>query len=102
MEKNNDSKTFDSMIMLRYGKTKVAKKEFYGAKKKKKKKKNWDVDVDNCKYLIGYLDEVLRPLVLILPKMSAYIKTFKEENNKLISLGIDDDKLLERYKTIWT
>ena len=36
MEKNNDSKTFDSMIMLRYGKTKVAKKEFYGAKKKKK------------------------------------------------------------------
>ena len=39
MEKNNDSKTFDSMIMLRYGKTKVAKKEFYGAKKKKKEKK---------------------------------------------------------------
>ena len=34
--------------------------------------------------------------------MSAYIKTFKEENNKLMSLGIDDDKLLERYKTIWT
>ena len=52
--------------------------------------------------MIGYLDEVLRPLVLILPKMSAYIKTFKEENNKLMSLGIDDDKLLERYKTIWT
>ena len=61
--------------------------------KTKKKTKIWDVDVDNIfiselietrinsKYLIGYLDEVLRPLVLILPKMSAYIKPFKEENN---------------------
>ena len=55
IEKNNDSKTFDSMIMLRYGKTKVVKKEFYGVKKGKK---IWDVDVDNFKYLIGYLDEV--------------------------------------------
>ena len=36
IEKNNDSKTFDSMIMLRYGKTKVVKKEFYGLKKRKK------------------------------------------------------------------
>ena len=37
MEKN-DNKIFDSMIMLRFGKTKVAKKEFYGAKNKKKQK----------------------------------------------------------------
>ena len=30
----------------------------------------------NSKYLIGYLDEVIRPLVLILSKMSAYVKNF--------------------------
>ena len=30
------------------------------------------------------------------------IKTFKDENNKLVSLRIDDDKLLERYKNIST
>ena len=49
--------------MLRFGKTKAAKEEFYGAKKKKKK--IWDVNVNNIdvsklietktnsKYLIG-------------------------------------------------
>ena len=36
--------------------------------------------------------------------MSGYIKTFKnkDKNNKLISLHINDEKLLEKYKTIWT
>ena len=29
----------------------------------------------NYKYLIGYLDEVIRPLILVLPKMSGYFKT---------------------------
>ena len=40
--------------------------------------------------------------------MSEYVKTFKDKggdknkNNQLMSLRIDDDKLLEKYKTIWT
>ena len=29
--------------------------------------------------------------------MNEYIKTFKEKNNKLVTLRIDDDKLLEKY-----
>ena len=29
---------------------------------------------NNSKYLIGYLDEVITPLVLILAKMSVYVK----------------------------
>ena len=69
---------------MRYGKTNVEKEEFYGVKKPIK---IWDVNVDNIvisklvetknsyKYLIGYLDEVRRPLVLIFPKMSEYDKT---------------------------
>ena len=58
--------------------------------------------------MIEYLDEVIRPLVLILLKISGYIDTFKSKggdknkNNELMSLSIDDDKLLQKYKTIWT
>ena len=28
----------------------------------------------NSKILIGYLDDVVRPLVLLLPKMSGYVR----------------------------
>ena len=37
-------------------------------------------------------------------KMSGYVKTYKvkEENNKLMSFGIDNEKLLEKYKAIPT
>ena len=38
----------------------------------------------NSKYLTGYLDEVVRPLILILLKTSGYVKTFKDKNKKLI------------------
>ena len=54
----------------------------------------------NSKYSIVYFDEFIQPLDLILPQMSEYIKTFKEKN-KLMFLHIEDDKLLEKYKTIW-
>ena len=57
---------------------------------------------NNANLLIGDLYEVIRLLVLKLPKMNGYIKTFKEKKNKLMTLRIDDDKLLEKYKTIWT
>ena len=50
----------------------------------KKLIKIWDVNIDNIvisklvktktnsKYLIGYSDKAIRPLVLIMPKMSGY------------------------------
>ena len=53
--------------------------------------KIWDVNVDNIvisklvktktnsKLLIGYLDKAIRPLVLIMPKISGYVKTIKKE-----------------------
>ena len=54
--------------------------------------------------MIGYLHKTIRPLVLIILKMSGYVKTFKgkEGTNKLMSFCIDDGKLLEKYKAIWT
>ena len=56
--------------------------------------------------MIGYLDldKDIRPLVLIIPKMSGYVKTFKVEdkNIKLMFFHIHDEKLLGKYKAIWT
>ena len=53
--------------------------------------------------MIGYLGRVIRQLVLILPKTSGYVKTFKvkDKKNNLMSFR-NDEKLLEKYKTIWT
>ena len=49
-------------------------------------------------------DKAIRPLVLIMPEMSAYVKTLKvkEGDNKLMSFRTDNEKLLEKYKAIWT
>ena len=47
-------------------------------------------------------------MALLLPKMSGYVKAFKikdgdkYKNKKMITFFIDDQKLLEEYKTIWT
>ena len=35
----------------------------------------------------------MRSLLLILPKVSGYVKVFKDKNNRLTSLCLDDDKL---------
>ena len=86
--------------MLRFGETKVTKERFYAAKKPIK---IWDVDIDNIvistfaktktnsKYLIGYLDKVINPLVLLIPKMSGYVKTFKvnDKNSTCMSVVIN-------------
>ena len=46
--------------------------------------------------MIGYLDDVITPLVLRLPKMNGYVKNFADQNNELMSFRIDDGKLLEK------
>ena len=62
----------------------------------------------NSKYFIGYLDKFVRSIVLIYPKISGYVKTFKvkdgdkDKNNKLMSFCINYEKLLEKYNAIWT
>ena len=58
---------------------------------------------NNSKYLIGNLDKVIRPLVLILIKLNGYVKIFKvkvadkDKNKKLRSFHIDVGNLLEKY-----
>ena len=99
---------------MRFGMTKTAKEKFYAAEKTTN---TWDVNVDNTvisklvkaktssKYLIGYLGKAIKPLVLMIPKMSGMLKHLKlktKTNSKLLSFCIDDEKLLEQYKAIWT
>ena len=50
-----------------------------------------DETKNNSKHLTGYLDDVIRSLILILPKMSTYITTSKnkdrnKDTNKNIKL----------------
>ena len=86
--------------MVWFEQTEVTEEKFY------KPINIWDVNVDdivisqliktktNFKYLIGCLDKAMKPLVLIMHKMSGYVKTFKvkdgnkDKNNKLMSFGI--------------
>ena len=53
----------------------------------------------NYKYFIGY-DQKTKPLHLMLPKTSAYVKDYDGETNWMYFL-IEDDDVLEKYNTIW-
>ena len=66
---------FHSIIMSRFGETKITKEKFYATKRPIK---IWDVNVDNIviskliktktnsKYLIGHIDKFIITLVLIM------------------------------------
>ena len=101
---------------MRFGETKVTEKNSWC----KKTYKISEINVDNIvisktvktktnfKCLIGYLVKAIKPFVLIMPKMNWYVKTFKvkdrdkNKNNKLMSSHTVDEKLLQKYKAIWT
>ena len=53
------------------------------------------------KYFIGYQEgEIGKPLCIILPQMSGYIKYF-ENGGKNMSFLIKDDEVWEKYEQIW-
>ena len=56
---------------------------------------------DCFKYFIGYQKgEIVRPLCIILPQMSGYIKYF-EYGSPNMSFLIKDDEVGEKYEQIW-
>ena len=56
---------------------------------------------DGFKYFIGYKEgEIVKPLCIILPQMSGYIKYF-ENGGKNMSFLIKDDMCLDKYNEIW-
>ena len=98
--------------MFRLAETNIAKETFYIARNPITIS---DVNIDsivisklietktNFKYLIAYLDKVVRPSVLVLSKISEYVKKFKvkDKNNNLMSFHIDDESIRIKYKAIW-
>ena len=96
---------------LKFGNIRVNKKEFY----KSKQPINLDlINVDQIvvsdkfkhsddgfKYFIGYKEgEIVKPLCIILPQMTGYIKYF-ENGGKNMSFVIKDDDVLDKYNEIW-
>ena len=56
---------------------------------------------DGFKYFIGYKEgEIVKPLCIILPEMTGYIKYF-ENGGKNMSFIIKDDDVLDKYNEIW-
>ena len=51
-------------------------------------------------YFIGYLYDKVKPLHIMLPKTSAYVKSY-DGKTKWMYFLIEDDDLLEKYSTIW-
>ena len=56
---------------------------------------------DGFKYFIGCKEgEIVKPLCIILPQMTGYIKYF-ENGGKNMSFVIKDDDVLDKYNEIW-
>ena len=56
---------------------------------------------EGFKYFIGYLEgRIVKPLCIILPQMSGYIKYF-ENGSKRMSFLIKDDEVWDKYDEIW-
>ena len=56
---------------------------------------------DGFKYFIGYKEgEIVKPLCIILPQMSGYIKYF-ENGGKNMSRIIKDNSVLDKYSKVW-
>ena len=96
---------------LKFDNIRVNKKEFH----KSKKLINLDLanvdqivisdkfkhSDDSFKYLIGYKEgEIVKPLCIILPQMSGYIKYF-ENGGKNMYFMIKNDDVLDKYNNIW-
>ena len=56
---------------------------------------------NGSKYFIGYLDDdIIRPLCIILPQMSGYIKYF-DDGGKNMTVKIEDDNVFLKYNEMW-
>ena len=97
--------------ILMFGDTEIEKTNFYRDKTPIFLK---DVDIEkvlacikiyfdekNYNYHFGYLynDHKVKPLHIMLPKSSSYVKSFDEQTNWIYFL-IEDHDLLEKYNTI--
>ena len=99
-EYNNEwKKILGKKISKKVNSTK-AKKTFKIWQRCHKLSKDKPYDINKWfKYFIGYNDDVIRPLGIMLPQMIGCVKCF--ESNKTMSFKISDNKLLKKYIQIW-
>ena len=90
--------------MIDFKNKKISKKDFYNKKNQSKMK---DIDINKIlisetesygkknakKYIIGYSDDVIRPLRILLPQMIGYVRYF--DDNKTMTFVADDKELLK-------
>ena len=61
----------------------------------------WKLNDTTYKYFCGYLiNDVIKPLCVILPQMNGHIKYF-DNGGKNMSFFTDDKKVYEKYDEIW-
>ena len=96
---------------IKFGEKEIDKKEFYLSKpavlsnfvdlSKIVVSSKWKISDTKYKYFCGYLNnDVIRPLCVILPQMSRYIKYF-DDGRKNMSFVTDDKEIYEKYNEIW-
>ena len=78
---------------LKFDNIRINKKEFHKSKQ--------PINLD-FKYFIGYKeDKIVKPLWIVLPQMTVYIKYFKNGGKNMFFV-IKDDDMLDKYNEIWT
>ena len=96
---------------IKFGDKEVGKKKFYSSKEvilldsvdlsKIVVSSRWKLNDTTYKYFCGYLDNnVIKPLCVILPQMSRYIKYF-DNGGKNMSFVTDDKEVYGKYDEIW-
>ena len=96
---------------IKLGDKEVDKKFFYSSKEatlldsvdlsKIVVSSRWKLNDTTYKYSCGYLiNDVIKPLCVILPQMDGYIKYF-DNGGKNMSFVTDDKKVYEKYDGIW-
>ena len=96
---------------IKFGDKEVDKKKFYSSKEailldsvdlsKIVVSSRWKLNDTTYKYFCGYLNnDVIKPLCVILPQMSGYIKYF-DNGGKNMSFVTDDKEVYGKYDEIW-
>ena len=95
---------------IKFGEEEVDKRDFYSFKKAIKLSdvdtskivvsNTWKINDTTSKFFIGYLrEDAIKPLCIILPQMSRFIKYF-EDGNKNMSFMADND-IYSQYSEVW-
>ena len=83
---------------LKINNIRLNKNEFHKSKEPIDKFKH---NNEGFKYFIGYQEGgIVKPLYIILPQISGYIKYF-ENGGKNMSFFIKNDEVLDKYNEIW-